>query len=581
MRDLWALVGPRRGLLLIGLLLMIVGRAASLVLPVSTKFLIDDVFARGRRELLLPIIAGVLAATAVQALSSFGVTHLLSKEAYRLIADLRRKVQAHVGRLPVSFYDGTNSGVLATRIMNDVEGVRHLLGPGLVQFIGGLLTAGVALVLMIRISSSMTAVALLAVIAFFAVLARSFGTLRPIYRAEQRLRSSVTARLYETLTGIRVVKGYHGEEREAGVFAGGVGKILENVLRSLTFSSVMTMASTMLLGVTAGSVMYVAARQILAGQLTVGSFFTYSMLLGFLVGPMFQIVGVGTQLTEAMVGLERTREIMSIPPEDGDPRRTHVLDDIRGEVELEDVHFAYQDGPTVLHGISFRAGPGSVTALVGPSGAGKSTIMGLIAAFQSPASGRLLVDGIDLTTVRLDSFRSRLGIVLQDPFLFSSTIRDNVAFARPDATEQEILTACRIANVDEFAEDLPERYDTIVGERGVKLSGGQRQRVAIARAILADARILILDEATSNLDSESEALIEQGLSHLMRGRTTFVIAHRLSTIRRADHILFIEHGRIVERGTHAALCEAGGRYMAMHAKQCDPNPPLHLAASPM
>jgi subfamily B ATP-binding cassette protein MsbA len=581
MRDLWALVGPRRGLLLIGLLLMIVGRAASLVLPVSTKFLIDDVFARGRRELLLPIIAGVLAATAVQALSSFGVTHLLSKEAYRLIADLRRKVQAHVGRLPVSFYDGTNSGVLATRIMNDVEGVRHLLGPGLVQFIGGLLTAGVALVLMIRISSSMTAVALLAVIAFFAVLARSFGTLRPIYRAEQRLRSSVTARLYETLTGIRVVKGYHGEEREAGVFAGGVGKILENVLRSLTFSSVMTMASTMLLGVTAGSVMYVAARQILAGQLTVGSFFTYSMLLGFLVGPMFQIVGVGTQLTEAMVGLERTREIMSIPPEDGDPRRTHVLDDIRGEVELEDVHFAYQDGPTVLHGISFRAGPGSVTALVGPSGAGKSTIMGLIAAFQSPASGRLLVDGIDLTTVRLDSFRSRLGIVLQDPFLFSSTIRDNVAFARPDATEQEILTACRIANVDEFAEDLPERYDTIVGERGVKLSGGQRQRVAIARAILADARILILDEATSNLDSESEALIEQGLAHLMSGRTTFVIAHRLSTIRRADHILFIEHGRIVERGTHAALCEAGGRYMAMHTKQCDPNPPLLLAASPM
>jgi len=409
------------------------------------------------------------------------------------------------------------------------------------------------------------------------VLYQAFGVLRPIFRERGKIYAEVTGRLTESLGGVRVVKGYHAESREAAVFGGGVGRLLANVLQTLTTTSVMGLSSTVLLGLVGAAVMYVGARQILAGTLTLGGFFTYTMLLGFLVAPLFQIVSIGTQLTEAVAGLERTREVLRERPEDRDPRRTERLGRLRGEVAFEDVRFSYEPGQPVLKGVSFRSDSGTVNALVGASGPGKSTIIGLVAAFHVPSEGRVLVDGVDLASVRLDSYRTQLGVVLQDTFLFDGTIRENVAFARPDATDEQVLAACRIARVDEFAEAFAEGYETVVGERGVKLSGGQRQRVSIARAILADPRILILDEATSSLDSESEALIQEGLAHLLQGRTTFVIAHRLSTIRRANQILVVEQGEVVERGTHAELLARGGRYYEMYTKQHGVESNLFLA----
>jgi ABC-type multidrug transport system fused ATPase/permease subunit len=575
--ELLALIRPRRGLLAAGLVLITVNRVCGLVLPASTKFLIDDVIGARRGDLLLPLVGSVVAATLIQGITSFGLTQMLSKAAQRLIADLRRQVQAHVGRLPVAYYDANKTGALVSRIMSDVEGVRNLIGTGLVELIGGLLTAAIALVLMLRISPGMTGVTLLSLAVFGLVLYRSFGTLRPIFRERGKINAEVTGRLTESLGGVRVVKGYHAEDREAAVFSTGVGRLLANVLATLTSFSVLTLSSTILLGVVGAAVMFVGARQVLAGTLTVGGLFTYTMLLGFLVAPMFQVVSIGTQLTEALAGLERTREVLRERPEDADPRRTVALGPLRGEVAFEEVRFAYEAGKPVLLGVSFRAEPGTVTALVGPSGAGKSTVIGLVAAFHVPTGGRVLVDGVSLATVRLDTYRSQLGVVLQETFLFDGTIRENVAFSRPDATEAQVLEACRIARVDEFATAFPQGYDTVVGERGVKLSGGQRQRVSIARAILADPRILILDEATSSLDSESEAFIQEGLSFLMRGRTTFVIAHRLSTIRRAHQILVVEGGQIVERGTHAALYSKRGRYREMYDRQHGVEANLFLA----
>jgi subfamily B ATP-binding cassette protein MsbA len=575
--DVWALVTPRRRLLGLAFLLMAVSRVAGLVLPGSTKFLIDDVIGRHRLSLLLPLVGAVVAATVVQGLSSFALVQLVSKAAQQLIADMRIQVQEHVGRLPVAFYDARKTGDLVSRIMYDVEGLRNLVGTGLVELAGGLLTATLAFAVMLALSPRVTLLTLVALAAFALVVFRGFRVLRPVFRERGQLYAEVTGRLTESLGGVRVVKGYHAEGREAAVFAGGVRRILDNVFRTLATTSALSLSSTVLLGVVGAGVMYVGASEILAGRMTVGSFFTYTVFLGFLVGPFFQITSIGSQLTEALAGLERTREILRERPEDEEPRRSVPLAPVRGEVVFEGVDFTYRESEPVLHGVSLCARPGTVSALVGPSGAGKSTVIGLVCAFHTPTSGRILVDGVDLATVKLDSYRRHLGVVLQETFLFDGTIRENVAFSRPSASENEIREACRIAHVGEFAEAFPDGYDTVVGERGVRLSGGQRQRVAIARAILADPRILILDEATSSLDSESEALIQEGLGFLMRGRTTFVIAHRLSTIRRADQILVLDKGRILERGSHAELYAAGGRYREMYDRQHGVETNLFLA----
>jgi ABC-type multidrug transport system fused ATPase/permease subunit len=582
LRALWPqirdMIRPRRGLLAVGFVLMVANRLSGLVLPASTKFLIDDIIGKQRRDLLRPLVLAVILATLVQGVTSFALTQLLSKAAQRLIAELRRTVQAHVGRLPVAYYDANKSGALVSRIMTDVEGVRNLLGTGLVEFLGGLLTAVLALGILLRISPLLTGLALAFVLAFGLVLRKSFRTIRPIFRARGKINAEVTGRLTESLGGVRVVKGYHAEVREEAVFARGVLRLLENVLQSLTVISVMGLSASVFMGIVGAVVMFVGVQQIFAGTLTLGDFVTFTAFLAFLIAPVFQVVSIGTQLSEALAGLERTREVLRERPEDADPKRTVNLPTLRGDVVFDRVRFAYDAGKEVLEEVSFRAAPGTVTALVGPSGAGKSTIIGLVAAFHTPTAGAVRVDGVDLSTVQLGSFRTRLVVVLQETFLFDGTIRENVAFACPDATEAQILEACRIARVDEFAEQFDQQYDTVVGERGVKLSGGQRQRVSIARAILADPRILILDEATSSLDSESEALIQVGLGYLMQGRTTFVIAHRLSTIRRADQILVVEAGRIVECGTHESLLAARGRYFDLYTRQHGLEANLFLAA---
>ncbi|MFN7993505.1 MAG: ABC transporter ATP-binding protein [Bryobacteraceae bacterium] len=565
--DLWELVRPRRGLLAAGLALMAVNRVSGLVLPASTKYLVDDILAKHHYALLRPLILAVVAATLIQGVTSFALTQLLSKAAQRLIAELRRKVQQHIGRLPVSYYDANKSGQLVSRIMNDVDGVRNLIGTGLVEFAGGILTAILALAVLLRLSAVMTGIALGAILVFGLALRKAFGIMRPIFKQRGEIYAEVTGRLTESLGGVRVVKGYHAEKDEARVFGSGIERLLNNVMRSLTATSSMSFGATLMMGLLGALVMFLGAREIMAGSLTLGQFFTFTMFLAFLVGPVLQIVGIGTQISEALAGLERTREVMREVPEDQDPRRNISIGPIRGEVVFDQVSFAYDEGKTVLREISFRAEPGTVTALVGPSGSGKSTITGLIAAFYTPKEGAIRIDDVDLSTVRLDSYRTQLGVVLQDTFLFDGTIRENVSFSRPDATEVQIREACRIARVDEFAESFEKGFDTVVGERGVKLSGGQKQRVSIARAILADPAILILDEATSSLDSESEALIQEGLSFLMKGRTTFVIAHRLSTIRRADQILVVEGGRIVERGRHESLYALKGRYYDLYTRQ--------------
>ncbi len=565
--DVWALMKPRRGLLALGFVLMAINRVSGLVLPASTKYLVDNVIGKKQIQLLTPIVLGVLGATVIQGLTSFTLTQLLSKSAQKMIADMRREVQAHIGRLPVAFYDANKTGALVSRIMSDVEGVRNLVGTGLVEFVGGLMTAVIALVYLLHTSVTMTGVAFGILLVFGFGINKAFATIRPIFRARPKINAEVTGRLTESLSGVRVVKGYHAEQREEGVFAGGVQRLLENVLKTLTATSLMSLSAAGLMGIVSAIIMELGAHKILGGTMTLGTFFAFNIFLGLLIAPVFQIVAIGTQITEAITGLERTREILNEKLEDEEPGRTQTLDRVNGLVEMDNVSFAYDTRKEVLHEVSFRSEPGTVTALVGPSGAGKSTIIGLIAAFYVPSGGRVLVDGVDLSTVKLNSYRTQLGVVLQETFLFDGTIRENVAFARPEATEEEILAACHIARVDEFAESFENKYDTVVGERGVKLSGGQKQRVSIARAILADPRILILDEATSSLDSESEALIQEGLRYLMRGRTTFVIAHRLSTIRRAEQILVVEAGRVIERGTHETLYALGGRYYDLYTKQ--------------
>jgi ABC-type multidrug transport system fused ATPase/permease subunit len=554
-----------------------VNRVSGLVLPASTKYLIDDVIGKRQVHFLGIIVLVVVAATAVQGLTSFLLTQLLSKAAQRMIAELRCRIQAHIGRLPVAFYDASKTGALVSRIMNDVEGVRNLIGTGLIEFAGGLMTALLAFVVLMRISVSMTAAVSVVLLLFGLRLYASFKAIRPLFRTRSKINAEVSGRLTESLGGVRVVKGYHAEEREERVFAAGIQRLLENLLKTLTSTSLMNLSATTLMGIVSATIMYFGTRQILAGTMSLGTLLTYVFFLAMLIAPVLQVVSVGSQMSEALAGLERAQEVLGEKTEDEASAGKVQLDRIRGQVTFENVGFAYSSGNPVLHGIQFESGPGTVTALVGPSGAGKSTIIGLIAAFYVPTSGRVLVDGVDLSQVHLDSYRTQLGVVLQETFLFDGTIRENVAFARPDASEQEILAVCRIAGVDEFAQTLENKYDTVVGERGVRLSGGQKQRVSIARAILADPRILILDEATSSLDSESEALIQEGLRYLMQGRTTFVIAHRLSTVRRADQILVLESGRIIERGTHQSLYTDRGRYYNLYTKQYGTEADLFLS----
>ncbi len=573
LKKLWpeikALVAPRKGLLVAGMALMAVNRVAGLVLPYTSKTLLDKVLSQTNPhpELLPKIIALVFSAMIVQAITSFSLTQLLSKAGQRLIAEMRRQVQKHVGLLSVAYYDENRTGTLVARIMSDVEGVRNLVGTGLVEFVGGLLTAVLAFVYLLHRSALVTLTVFSVVGSFVFILQYAFKKIRPIFRERAKINAEVTGRLTESLGGVRVIKGYHAEEREASVFAVGVDRLLTNVMKSLTLTSVLGSASTTVLGMVSALVMWLGGHAVLNHTWTVGDYFSYNMFLAIMVMPIFQIVNIGTQLTEAFAGLDRTREIMAELEENQDPSRTLKMPPIEGNVRFEDVEFAYEADKPVLHGISFEAEHGTVTALVGSSGSGKSTVISLICAFHTPTSGKILVDGIDLANVDLNTYRSQLGVVLQDSFLFDGTIRENVMFSRPDATEEQFLFACRTARVDEFAERFPEAYDTIVGERGVKLSGGQRQRLSIARALLAQPRILILDEATSSLDSESEAMIQAGLNQLMVGRTTFVIAHRLSTIRRADQILVVEQGRIVERGNHAELFAMGGRYYDLYTRQ--------------
>src|ERR1700760_282706 len=563
----WRLIRPRRKLLAVGFVLMIINRFCGLALPAASKPFVDGVLTNHKSNMLLPIIVFVLGATLIQGTTSFALTQLLSKAAQRMIAELRQQVQAHIGRLSVSFYDANRTGNLVSRIMTDVEGVRNLIGTGLVDFVGGIITAVIAFVALLRISGQVTLIIFGLIVAFAAVLQKALRVMRPIFRERGKINAEVTGRLTESLGGVRVVKGYHAEEREAGVFSGGVQRLLDNVMRSMTLTSVLSMASTGVVGVMGSLVMLMMGHQALAHHVTAGDYVKYAMFLTFMVAPIFQVVNVGTQLSEAIAGLDRTAEILGERQEYDEPGRVIDLPPVAGDLRFNEVQFAYDPDKPVLHGISFHAEPGSVTALVGSSGSGKSTIISLICAFHAPDSGTILVDGIDLSTVKLDSYRSQLGVVLQESFLFDGSIRENVMFSYPDATNEQFLEACRIARVDEFAERFPDGYETIVGERGVKLSGGQRQRLSIARAILAEPRILILDEATSSLDSESEAMIQHGLSFLMQGRTTFVIAHRLSTIRRADQILVVEGGQIVEHGTHETLFALGGRYYDLYTRQ--------------
>ncbi len=575
--EVWRLVRPRRFLLLFGLLLVIIRSGASLVLPLTTKTLLDRVFPRENPhpQLLLPLVLIVFGATTVQAVTSYSLTQLLSKAAQRMITELREQVQQHIGRLPVSFYDSNRTGVLVSRIMTDVEGVRNLIGTGLIEFVGGIATAVFAFAFLLHASPRMTLLLFLILGVFIFILQRGFKTIRPIFRERGKINAEVTGRLTESLGGVRVIKGYYAEAREARTFSAGVHRLLDNVISSLTATSLLSLSATAILGIVGGLVMFFGGHEVLAGRAgghahglsSPGSYFQYVGVLAFMIAPIFQIVNVGTQLTEALAGLDRTMEVLGEREEFGDPTRTTRIPPLVGEIEFRDVMFAYDADKPVLHGISFVAKPGTSTALVGSSGSGKSTIISLACAFHTPTAGQVLVDGFDLSRVDLASYRSQLGVVLQESFLFDGSIRDNIVFSSPLASEEDFLKACRIARVDEFADRFEEGYATIVGERGVKLSGGQRQRLSIARALLANPRLLILDEATSSLDSESEAMIQDGLNTLMQGRTTFVIAHRLSTIRKADQILVVEAGQIVERGTHAQLYALGGRYYELYTRQ--------------
>ena len=560
-------IWPRKGIVLVGLILIVISRLASLVLPLKSKELLDEIIPNQDMDGLMNMVLLVAGAILIQAVTSFALTRLLSVEAQLLISKLRAKVQRKVLSLPISYFDNNKSGALVSRIMSDVEGVRNLVGTGLVQLFGGTVTAIISLVLLINISGKMTLFVLTPVFLFAIIALKAFGYIRPIFRKRGVINAEVKGRLTETLNGVRVIKGFNAEEQENISFEKGVDRLFQNVKKSLTATAIMTSSSAFLLGLASVGIMGMGGAMIIEGTLTTGDFLAFTLLLGFMIAPIVQMSNIGSQLTEAFAGLDRTEEIMNMESEANDEFRTIELDKIVGNVEFKDVSFSYEKGKEVVHNISFKADKGSVTALVGSSGSGKSTLASLVASFVNPDSGVITIDGTDISKVSLNSFRSQLGVVLQDDFLFEGTIRDNILFPRPNASEIEVLDAVNAAYVNEFSDRFDDGLDTLIGERGVKLSGGQRQRIAIARAVLANPRILILDEATSNLDTESEALIQKSLAELMKGRTTFVIAHRLSTIRQANQILVIEQGKIAEQGPHTELIESKGRYFELFTYQ--------------
>lgn len=546
---------------------MLVNRVAGLVLPASSKFLIDEVVGGRRTEMLLPLALAAGGATLIQAITGFALSQVVSVTAQRAIAQMRREVQRHVLRLPVSYFDSTKTGILISRIMSDAEGVRNLVGTGLIQLVGGIVTAALALGVLFYLNWQLTTLTLLVLLVFGTMMALAFRRLRPLFRQRGELNADVTGRLAEALGGIRIVKVYVAERREELIFTRGVHRLFRNIAQTITGISAAGAGATAIVGIVGVMMIMIGGRAILSGTMTLGEFVMYVFFVGLVAAPVIQIASIGTQISEAFAGLDRIRELRNMATEDAGDEHRRSVEHIEGEVEFESVWFEYVPGVPVLRDVSFTAGSGTTTALVGSSGSGKSTLAGLVMAFHRPTSGRVLIDGRDLATARLRDFRSHIGVVLQDNFLFDGTIRENIAYGRPSAGEAEIRAAGGLAHCDEFVNRLASGYDTIVGERGVKLSGGQRQRVAIARAILADPRLLILDEATSSLDSESEALIRDGLRALRSGRTTFVIAHRLSTIESADQILVVEGGEIVERGTHAQLLAAGGRYRQLYESQ--------------
>ncbi len=561
------IIWPRKNIIFVGLILIVISRLAGLVLPGATKFLMDDVIDKGDMHMLKVILAAVAGSILIQSVTSYLLTKILSVEAQHLISVLRAKVQQQILRLPTRFFDNNKSGALVSRVMNDVEGVRNLVGTGLVQLVGGVLTSVICLVLLIQISPWMTLYVLVPVLIFGLISLKAFSYIRPVFRERGVITAEVTGRLTETLNGVRVIKGFNAEAQEIKSFESGVEKLFLNVKKSLTATSLITSSASFLLGLASTGIMGIGGYMIMNHQLTIGEFLSFTLYLGFMIAPIVQMSNIGSQLTEAFAGLDRTEEIMNMVPEDDGVVRTIRIGPIEGDISFNNVSFAYDEGKEVVKNISFKAPAGSVTALVGTSGSGKSTIAGLASTFLNPDSGTITVDGVDLSKVSLYSYRSQLGVVLQDDFLFEGTIKENILFPRPNATEEQLLGAVKAAHVKEFADRFEKGLDTLIGERGVKLSGGQRQRIAIARAILADPRILILDEATSNLDTESEAFIQESLRSLLRGRTTFVIAHRLSTIRQADQILVIEHGTIVEQGKHQELIDKKGRYFELYTYQ--------------
>lgn len=560
-------IWPRRAIISLGLFLIIVRSLSGLVLPYASKNLIDEVIPQKDFNALTILLLLVCGSILIQAVSSFSLTKLLSVEAQRLISILRANVQKKLMALPISFFDNNKSGALVSRVMTDVEGVRNLVGTGLVQLIGGTITAIISLIILLKINATMTAFVLIPVAIFAFVALKAFSKIRPIFRERGKINAEVTGRLTETLNGVRVIKGFNAEAQESKTFEDGVERLFQNVKNSLTATALITSSSTFLLGLASAGIMGIGGYFIMDGSMTYGEFVSFTLFLGFMIAPIVQMSNIGSQLTEAMAGLDRTQELMKMDEEDNPEVRTIVLDDLKGDIIFKDVAFSYDEGKEVLHKISFDAPKGSVTALVGSSGSGKTTIAGLAATFLNPKSGLVTIDGIDLSKVNLSSFRKHLGVVLQDDFLYEGTIRENILFPRPNATEAELQAAVKGAYVNEFTDRFDDGLETVIGERGVKLSGGQRQRISIARALLANPKIIILDEATSNLDTESESFIQKSLNALMKDRTTFVIAHRLSTIQQADQILVIEEGNIVERGTHPELIASKGRYYELFTYQ--------------